>query len=137
MGSFKTGPGSLVLGAPGSEEEFSANVKTCQVEWDVDSDDDIPLLSGGVLAGDDEYTAVLTGELVQDLSVTGISTYSYEHRGEVVPFVFIPNTVEDRQISGEVKVIPLTVGGEVKKRAMSDFEWPCVGEPDLGDVPAP
>ena len=137
MASYKTGPGSLVLGETGSEEEFNMAVTTCQVEWDVDSDDDIPLLSGDVLAGDDEYTAVLTGELVQDISATGINTWSWENKGTVQPFVFIPNTVEDRQVTGEVKVMPVTVGGEVKKRAVADFEWACVGEPALGDVPAP
>ena len=135
MASYKTGPGSLVLGDVGSEEEFNVSVASCSVEWDVDSDDDIPLLSGGVLAGDDEYTAVLTGEFVQDVSATGINSWSWENKGTVVPFVFIPNTVEDRQVSGEVKVMPVTVGGEVKKRAMADFEWGIVGEPSLGDVP--
>lgn len=135
MGSYKTGPGSLVLGAPGSTEEFNAQVASCSVEWDVDSDDDIPLLSGATLAGDDEYTAVLTGEMAQDIGVDGINSYTWEHKGEVVPFVFIPNSTIDRQVTGEVKILPLTVGGEVKKRAMSDFEWGCVGEPDLGDVP--
>jgi hypothetical protein len=135
MGSYKTGPGSLVFGEVGSTEEFNAQVTTCQVEWDVDSDDDVQLLSGGTLAGDDEYTAKLSGELVQDIKASGINTWSWEHKGEVMPFVFIPNTVEDRQVSGEVKVLPLMVGGEVKKRAMAEFEWACVGEPALGDVP--
>jgi hypothetical protein len=134
MTSYTTGPGSLVFGSPGGTE-FAAQVIACTVEWDVDSEDDINVLSGGVVAGEDVFTAKLSGELLQDISLTGINTYSWENRGDVVPFVFIPNTATDRQVTGEVKVIPIAVGGEVKKKAVADFEWPCVGEPALGDVP--
>lgn len=134
MTSYTTGPGSLVFGSPGGTE-FAAQVISCTVEWDVDSEDDIHVLSGGVVPGEDVFTAKLTGELLQDLSLSGINTYSWDNKGEVVDFIFIPNTAADRQVSGEVKVVPLSVGGEVKQKARSEFEWPCVGEPTLGDVP--
>lgn len=132
--SYVVGPGTLVFGGVGSEEEFEAQVTSAIVEWDIDSEDDEYVLSGDVVPGDDTFTAKISGSLFQDIKASGITTWSWTHKGEVVPFVFIPNTVADRQVSGECKVVPLSVGGDVKKKAKSDFEFACVGEPDLGDV---
>lgn len=133
--TYVVGPGTLVIGEVGSTEAFEAQVTSAQVEWSVDSEDDENVLSGDVVAGDDTFTAVLSGSLFQDIAAGGIVAYTWTNKGEVVPFTFIPNTVADRQITGEIKIVPITVGGDVKKKAKSDFEFACVGEPALGDVP--
>lgn len=133
--STKVENGSLVFGDPGSELEFAAQVTACTVEPSVDTEDDVPVLSGEVLPGDDEETAVLTGSFLQDIKTNGFSAWTWENAGQVVPFIFIPNSALERQISGEVKVRRTNIGGEVKARATADFEFPCVGMPDLGDVP--
>lgn len=132
--TLTVGPGTLVFGEVGSDAEFEAQVTSAIVEWSVDSEDDEYVLSGDVVAGDDTFTATISGSLFQDIKASGINTWSWTHKGEVVPFVFIPNTVVDRQVSGECKIVPLSVGGDVKKKAKSDFEFACVGEPALGDV---
>jgi hypothetical protein len=132
--SFTTGPGTFIVGEVASEQEWSAQVKSIVVEWDVDSEDDEFVLSGETIPAEDVYTAVVSGECFQDISETGMTSYSWEHKGEVLPFTFVPNTVEDRQVTGEVKVRPIAVGGDVKAKAISDFEFPCVGEPAIGDV---
>lgn len=134
MSTYTTGPGSLVFGAPGDPLEIAAQVTSCTVEWDVESEDDIPVLSGDIVAGEETHTAQLSGNLFQDISETGITSWSWENKGTTVPFTFIPADLEARHVTGMVKVRALAVGGEVKKKATSDFEFPCVGEPELGDV---
>lgn len=131
----KTGPGSLVFGEVGSPQAFQAQVLEATVEWDVKSDDDETVLSGEVIPGDETYTAKISGNVFQDITTTGIVRWSWTNRGVVMPFIFIPNSVEDTQVSGEVKVRPISVGGKVGESAKSDFEFPCVGEPSIGDVP--
>lgn len=133
--SYIVGPGSLVIGEVGSTEAFEAQVTSAIVEWSVDSEDDEYVLSGDAIGGDDTFSATISGELFQDITASGIVAYTWDHKGETVPFTYIPNTVVDRQVTGECKIIPLSVGGDVKKKAKSDFEFPCVGEPTLGDVP--
>lgn len=133
--SFKVGPGELIFGAPGAPNEFSAQVTSATIEPSVDTEDDVPVLSGEVLPGEDEETAVLTGSLLQDITESGITTWTWENAGQVVPFVYIPNSELARQVTGEVKVRRTNIGGDVKTRAESDFEFPCIGMPDLGDVP--
>jgi hypothetical protein len=132
---YKVGPGSLVFGEVGSEQTIEAQILEATVEPDVESEDDELVLSGEVIPGEEEFTATLKFKCIQDIKTNGIVRWSWTNKGEVVPFVFIPNTVEDTQITGEVKVRPLTVGGEVGKRADSDVEFPCVGFPSIGDVP--
>lgn len=133
--SYVTGPGELVFGAPGSEQEFSFQITACSVEPDVEAEDDVHVLSGGVVAGEETETFALTGNFLQDISAEGVTTWCWENSGTVQPFVFIPNSEEERQVSGEVKVRKTVIGGDVKARATSDFEFVGVGEPVLGDVP--
>jgi hypothetical protein len=128
------GPGTLIFGEVGSTEAFEAQVTSAIVEWEVDSEDDEPVLSGDTVPGDDTFTATISGSLFQDIKTTGITTWTWDHKGEVVPFTYVPNTVLDRAVTGECKILPLSVGGEVKKKAKSDFEFACVGEPSLGDA---
>lgn len=133
--SYKVGPGSLILGAPGSEQEFSFQITSALVDPSVDAEDDINVLSGGTVAGDETETFVLSGNFLQDITAEGVTTWCWENSGTTQPFVYIPNSALARQVTGEVKVRKTAVGGESKTRAASDFEFPGVGEPVLGDVP--
>lgn len=132
---YKVGPGSLVFGEVGSEEEFEAQITEALVEWDVDANDDEEVLSGEVIPGEETFTAKISGSLYQDIKASGIVRWSWTERGTVVPFTYIPNTVEDTQVTGEIKVRPLSVGGVVGEWGKSDFEFPCVGEPSIANVP--
>lgn len=132
--SYIVGPGTLVLGETGTELEISCQIKSALVEWDVDTEDDTDLLCGDVLPGDEKFTAQISGNMLQDLSDDGIVEWSWTNKGTSQPLKFIPNTAEAKQITGTIKVRPLSVGGDAKTRAESDFEWPFVGEPDLAPV---
>jgi hypothetical protein len=132
--SYKLGPGSLIIGATGTPLEISCQITACSIEFDVNSDDGVPTLCGGTLPGDETETANLTGTIIQDLSDDGVIEYSWDHSGEVMPFVFIPNTDVAKQITGDLKMRRLNVGGDVKTSPTSDFEWPVVGLPILDAV---
>lgn len=134
--SYKLGPGSLVLGETGTPTEISAQITACTAEFETDSEDDVPTLSGGILPGDETETGQLTGTIIQDLSDDGIVEWTWTNAGQVVPFVFIPNTVVGKQITGSLKIRRLNVGGDVKTSPTSDFEWPFAGMPDLSAVVA-
>src|SRR5262245_56195578 len=91
----KFGPGTITLGSatPGPIVDFSCQLINATVEWDKDKDDDVTTLCGDVVPGSTTYTATITGTLFQDVGVaTGILEYSWDHKGETVPFEFVPNT---------------------------------------------
>lgn len=129
--SYKMGPGSLVIGETGSPLEIACQITACTVEFETDSEDDVPTLCGGTLAGDETETATLTGTIIQDLSDAGVVDYTWTHSGEVTDVTFVPNSDAGRTITGQVKVRSLNVGGDVRTSPTSDFEWPFVGKPAM------
>lgn len=134
--TYKLGPGTLVVGEVGTPVDFTPQVTGATVSWDKDKDDDVPVLSGGSLTGDTTYTATLSANVFQDLADDdGIVAYSWEHKGETVPVTFIPSTAAGKQVTGDVVMDPIDIGGdEAKQRPRSDIEWAFVGEPALEDV---
>lgn len=136
MTTYTTGPGQLIFGATGSEHEFAAQITSCTVEWDVEEGEVVPVLSGGEVAEEDDYSAKLAGNLFGDITETGITTWSWENKGKIEPFTFVPTSALERAVTGMVKIRPLGVGGDVKTKSRQDFEWQCIGEPALGDYEA-
>jgi len=137
--TVKLGPGLLSIGATGTEVDFTCQVTAAHVDWTVDEGDDTTVLCGEVVPGERTYSSALAGTLYQDLGATpnGIVDYSWAHKGETIPFVYVPNTAAAVQVSGDLILDPLTVGGdEAGANMTSDFEWAIVGEPTLGPVSA-
>lgn len=132
----KFGPGTFTLGPADTPIiDVSCQVSSLTVEWDSDSEDDINVLCGDTVAGGTTFTASVNGTLLQDLDKTeaeGIVYYSWDHKGETVAFTFTPNTAIGATVTGNLVLIPLTVGGDEFGATMtSDFEWACVGQPVL------
>lgn len=133
---YTMGPGTLTLGEHG---DIAAQVTAMRVEWSVNesSSDDTPVLSGEVLQGEADvtYAATLAGNVVQDLDAAGLVEFTWTNKGVNVPFVFVPSTDKGRQVTGTVRVDPITLGGDVRDKApRSDLSWRCIGDPDLGNV---
>lgn len=136
--SHKLGPGVLTLGSGPLDASSQANKIEIQFEENVETQDAIPVLSGEELAEEEtpSYKAKLVATFVQDtLADSGLIAYSWDHAGENVPFTFEPNSALDRQVTGTVCVMPINIGGEVKKRNTSDVTMRCIGMPALGDTP--
>lgn len=133
--SYKMGPGTLTLGA--TPLDVSCQVTACRVaaSENVDTQDDVDVLCGEVLEGDETvtYDWELNGTLLQDLATAGVVAWSWANKGTWQNFVFVPNTVGDRGITGQVRPIPLDAGGDAKTRPTSDFTWAARGPAAAAD----
>lgn len=133
--TYTFGPGTLIFGATGSTIEASCQATNGEVEWDVEAEDDVPLLCGEVEPGDETFTAQLSFNAYQDLGHdNSFVEWSWTQKGTVQPVEFIPATAASRRIVGQVKIRPIKVGGEAKTKPRSDVEWPFVGEPIIEPV---
>lgn len=130
--SHKLGPGTLTLGA--ANLQVNAQLTACRLtpSENVESTDDIKVLSGEKLEGEDtvDYTYVLAGNLLQDLDAAGVVDFSWDNKGLTVAFNFTPNTAAAASVSGQLRMIPISIGGdEVEARMQSDFSWNVIGDP--------
>lgn len=129
----KLGPGVLTIGAVGAALDFSGRCTKATVVPKVNQSNDVPVLSGDTIAGDRDYEATLEATVFQDdLVAGGLVRYSWDHRGEQVPFTFAPYN-NGESISGVVTIDPIEIGGDVNKKNTADLKWSCVGFPTIGD----
>ena len=131
--SFTQGPGTFSVGSVGSPLDLTAQVTNLTVEFSEEVDDSVPTLSGESLEGEATYPATLTGTLIQDLTDAGMFDYTWTNKGSIVPFTFTPSTAVGRSVTGQVRIAPLNLGGDVKKKNTTDFTWTVIGDPVLGD----
>ena len=132
----KLGPGTVSIGATGTEVDFSCQVTAAHVDWEADADDPTVVLCGDSVPGARRYSSTFAGTLLSDLGLAGgIVEYSWQHKGEQLPFVFVPSTDAGKEVNGTLILDPLSVGGEEAGANMtSDFEWALVGDPTLADA---
>jgi hypothetical protein len=119
------GPGSLKIGATGSEREWAGQSTKTTLTPNVDSEDSIPTLDGGELEGEETTTWELSGTILQDYDLDSLEDFAFDNAGKWLACEFVPNNAKARAYSLEVKLRPLAVGGDVKKRNTSDFTFPA------------
>ncbi|MGB3604237.1 MAG: hypothetical protein WBA38_11890 [Gordonia sp. (in: high G+C Gram-positive bacteria)] len=138
------GPGSLVFGEVSVDElDISCQVTACKITIDSDKEDDLPTLCGGVIVGEKTYTFKLEASAAQDLEADGLIDWTWKNAGKEMPFKFIPRKEEVATVAGFVTIDPVELGGDIKKRNISDFEFDIVGiptftpdaTPDSGEYP--
>lgn len=132
VNTITVGPGTLTVGEVGTLATLSSQVTACRVVPDVENEDPINVLSGEQAPGDRSESWTLAGTLLQDLGAVDSTTeFLFENRGTQLPFVFSPSTAAGKQITGEVVVEAIEMGGDAKTKPTSDFEWQIVGEPTI------
>ncbi|MBF6483844.1 hypothetical protein IU431_06690 [Nocardia otitidiscaviarum] len=129
VSSYKMGPGSLILGPVGTELDISCQITKATLEPEFDKEDDLNTLCGDVLPGEETTTWKLSGEAVQDIAEGGLVDWTWANQGTQQPFKFVPSTAAAAEFTGTIVVRPLSVGGDVKTRPTSEFEFPVVGSP--------
>lgn len=135
--SYKLGPGTLKLGSGPLDASAQVTAIAVEPQEDVTNTDAIDVLSGEQLAAEEDasYSYKLTATFLQDtLAAAGLVDFTWQNAGATVDFEFVPNTVLDRAVSGQLRCVPLKIGGDVKKRNTSDWSVSIIGTPDLGDA---
>lgn len=137
--TYKVGNGLLTLGV--AETAFTQQVRSLVIQpsENVEEEDDIEVLSGETVEGEANVTHSyeLTGTVLQDLSSAGFVAYTWDNKGDDVPFVFQPRGGTARAVTGTVRVAPVSIGGDVKARAESQFTWACTGADPVFGALAP
>jgi hypothetical protein len=133
MATRTLGPGSLKIGETASAREWAGELSKCAITVDTSGDDPTPMLDGSELAGEESYAYVLALTLQQDYEYTSLEVFCHQNKGKEFPFVFVPNSAGGVDWSGTLRIRPVNIGGDVKKRNTSDAEFPIVGEPTPGE----
>lgn len=131
--SNRLGPGSLKFGATGSEEEFAMGCREVLIEPETEEGDELYVLSGDSVSEGDEDSYVLSGSILQSYDASSFIVWAHENHGTEVAFLFTPDNDKELAVKGTVRVRRVPIGGEVKNRNTSDFEFPGVGDYDLVD----
>ena len=134
--SQKLTKGLLTIGETGTPTEWGGQVRAVSLAAEYDKEDDIPVLSGEKLSGDETKTETLSGTVLDDYSATGsIFAFSKLNEGEELPFVWEPNSVDGGlRITGTIKMRQISIGGDVDTRNENDFEFPIVGDTATSSV---
>ena len=128
----KLGPGTLVIGETGSGMEMAKQATAVAIEPSYSDGDRQVVLSGDTDQEDSAWEGTLTSTFFQDYDMAGLLAWTWEHDGEVMPFTFTPRT-GGFEVSGEVKVRPATIGGDVDAENTSEIEWQLPDKPAIGE----
>lgn len=123
----KLGPGTLKLGATGSEIEFASRTTKTELAPELKDEDEVGLLSGDAYKPEGKVEGSLTGTFYQEYGSDSLLKWTYDNAGKTVPFTFIPNTTDGMTFKGSCQVKPVKVGGDPKKTNTTDFDFPLVG----------
>jgi hypothetical protein len=130
--SVKFGPGTLKIGATGSEIDVSCYVNGFRITATPDRGDSRTMLCGTVRPGAVKYTYEATGNLDLDLEsgAAGIFALSQEQAGTTQEFEFVPNTADGTKAVGQLSIDPMDFGAdEFGVPLQSDVTWQVIGEP--------
>lgn len=125
------GPGTLKIGATGTEIDISCNVNNAVLAAEKDEGDSVTKLCGTVVPGAVSYTYSLSGNVDTDIGEsTGFFAMTVQNPGSQQHFEFVPNTAAGTEAEGTLIIDPLDFGGDTTTETMtSDFEFTVVGEP--------
>jgi len=125
------GPGTLKIGATGTEIDVSCLVNNATISANKTQDDNVTKLCGTVVPGAVTYDYVIGGNIDSDIAEgAGFFALSQSAPGSQQAFTFEPNTDAGTEASGTLILDPLDFGGSDTTQTMtSDFEFALVGQP--------
>lgn len=132
----RTGPGKFIIGESSDLETFDSQVRSITLEPEVDKGEPKEVLSGEIMRGERTEKFKITGTLINDFGAQdSLVEFCWAKRGQELPFTFTPNTSTGREITGDLIVEAVSIGGEVGETPETDFEFDVVGTPVIGDTP--
>ena len=132
----KLGPGVLTIGDSATAGDFAGRAIKVELTPDIDEGDALNYLDGSS-EQDETETWTLSGEFVQSFTTGDLAVWCHKHKGEQLAFDFVPNKAGAVQAKGTLTVRPVKIGGDVKTKATTEFEFPLVGEPTITDTYKP
>lgn len=125
------GPGTLKIGAVGSEINVECLINGARIAMSKDEGDSTTKLCGTVRPGKVTYTYALSGNIDVDSSdPAGLFALSQASPGTEQPFTFTPSTTGVTSAAGTLIIDPLDFGADEFGADMtSDFEFSLVGAP--------
>ena len=141
MPSTKLGPGTLKIGATGTEIDVSCQLNGGRITTNVDEGDSVTTLCGTTEPGAINFDHEFTGNINTDQAAgaAGLFALSWSAKGTEQAFEYTPNTAEGTTATGTLIITPLDFGADAYgDRMASDFTWPIVGDPvfTYGTTPA-
>jgi hypothetical protein len=125
------GPGTLEIGATGTEIDVSCLVNGARVAPTKNEGDATQKLCGTKVPGAITYTAKLSGnmDIDPDEGAAGLFALSWSAPGSQQAFNFIPNTADGTAATGTLVLDPLDFGADKYGDTLaSDFEFTIVGD---------
>jgi hypothetical protein len=125
------GPGTLSIGATGTEIDVECLINGCRITSSKDEADSTTKLCGTVKPGKITYTYSMTGNVDIDTgTAAGLFELSQTAPGTEQDFAFVPNTADGTSATGTLIIDPLDFGADAYGDDMtSDFEFTIVGAP--------
>jgi hypothetical protein len=126
------GPGTLTIGATGSEIDVSCLVNNLVIVMSKDVTDPTTKLCGTVRAGKTTYSYELDGNLDTDIGTdSGLFALTQSAPGSEQDFVFTPSTEAGTSATGKVVIDPMDFGttDDYGSNLTSDIAWALVGVP--------
>lgn len=125
MPAQKLGPGRLTIGETGTPTEWGAYTTNTRLEPEVDDGDTMWFLDN-TSDNDETESYVLAGTIAQTYDAESLLLFCHENRGKKLPFTFVPSDDSDLIASGTIRIRAVSIGGDVKVKNTSDFEFPGV-----------
>lgn len=132
MATRTLGPGSLTIGQPASSREWGGECSKAALVPSSSGEDSTPMLDGSELTGEDTNTWALEVTVADNYDRDSLQNYCIENAGKEEPFVWVPNNDGASSYSGTVKIRPIKIGGDVKKKNLNDVSMPLTGAPTVG-----
>ena len=137
MSQDTLGIGDLVIGA--GNTSFATQVSSCEIAYNHDYQDGIPVLANPSPGQTFSTRAELNGEAVQDFQTSealgGMQAFCEAHNGELMPFTFTPKTPGEGGLltaTGTIRISAINIGGEVGTTPTKQpFTFPCEELPTL------
>jgi hypothetical protein len=137
--TFPLGPGTLTIGATGTEIDVSCLVNNATVSASKNQGDSTTKLCGTVRPGTTTYDYSLAGNVDTDIAdEAGLFALSQSAPGTEQEFSYTPNEDAGTTVTGTCVIDPLDFGGDTMGDTMtSDFEFSIVGAPTYAYGVAP